>query len=298
MQGPEPSDITIEESIYPALYRAADAASQRAQRTFLNWVQLHSGLLICGAGLAVYGIECKWSALLAAALFLGALLTYQHLASREYESVWYRSRALAESVKTSTWRFMMRAEPFNESTSGTAKLSFVRLLRDLLREHPGLASELGGETSKDRQTTECMLLVRKLPLDKRKSIYCRERIDDQQAWYAAKSSHNRDQASFWSRILAILQLAAIVTVLVRVAYPWWTHWLTEIFVVAASSVVTWVQVKRFRELAAAYGLTAHEVGAVREQLAEIDSEEGFQDFVVNAEGAFSREHTQWLARRE
>ena len=65
----------------------------------------------------------------------------------------------------------------------------------------------------------------------------------------------------------------------------------------AGGVLTWIQVKRFQEIATAYALTAHEIGIVRGHLAESDTNEEFSKFVKDAENAFSREHTQWVVRQ-
>ncbi|EBT7445580.1 SLATT domain-containing protein, partial [Salmonella enterica] len=54
---------------------------------------------------------------------------------------------------------------------------------------------------------------------------------------------------------------------------------------------------KYNELAVSYFLTAHEIGDIKEQFNYISSENDFLEFVNNAEKAFSREHTQWLARR-
>ena len=55
--------------------------------------------------------------------------------------------------------------------------------------------------------------------------------------------------------------------------------------------------ERFSELAASYALAAHEIGIIREQ-ANAVSEAQFSTFVADTENAFSREHTQWVARKD
>jgi len=74
-------------------------------------------------------------------------------------------------------------------------------------------------------------------------------------------------------------------------------WPTEVFVVTAGAVLTWMQVKRFRELASSYGLAAQEIGIIRGELDEVKTESEFIEFVKDSENAFSREHTQWIARK-
>jgi hypothetical protein len=59
-----------------------------------------------------------------------------------------------------------------------------------------------------------------------------------------------------------------------------------------------MQIKKFSELSSAYSLTAHEIGIIEDRIDEADTEDEFSDFVNEAELAFSREHTQWLARQQ
>ena len=66
---------------------------------------------------------------------------------------------------------------------------------------------------------------------------------------------------------------------------------------AASSVLTWLQAKKHNEQSASYALAAHEISLVSGEAVGISSEMDLSDYVVNAETAFSREHTQWAARK-
>lgn len=96
----------------------------------------------------------------------------------------------------------------------------------------------------------------------------------------------------------ILQAIAVALVLARIAYPEWEIWPTGVFVVAAGSVTTWMQLKRFQEIGAAYALTAYEIGIIESKITEPETDELFSGFVRDAENAFSREHTQWIAKVE
>ena len=51
-------------------------------------------------------------------------------------------------------------------------------------------------------------------------------------------------------------------------------------------------------VAASYALAAHEIGLIKEQSLLPDTPEKFSLFVGDAENAFSREHTQWVARKD
>lgn len=289
----------MEDADYPALYQAANTASMDAQKRYLAFVRAYSAILMLAAGLGVYGIQQTEAAIVAALLIIASIFLSVLMLLRRDEDVWYRARAVAESVKTSCWRFMMRADPYLDAADvREVKSRFRARLKSILKEHKDLSSHLGGPVSEEEQITERMCNVRSMQWGERAEFYRTHRIDEQRSWYAKKSAWNRRQGRIWFGVLIACQSLAVVFVIMRVAYPAWGYWPTEVFVVAAGSALTWIQAKRFRELAAAYGLTAHEVGVVRGELESVDSENELADFVVDSENAFSREHTQWLARKD
>ena len=71
----------------------------------------------------------------------------------------------------------------------------------------------------------------------------------------------------------------------------------EVFAVIAVSSLTWIQLKRYQGLSSSYALAAHEIGTIKSISEEIETENDLSNFVINAENAFSREHTQWIAKR-
>jgi len=285
-------------SNYPALFRSADLASADAQNSYLLLIRIHSVLLILSAGFSVYGINNKGSAIFSALVIISAIFVSLLIILKKDEDRWYRTRAVAESVKTSTWKFMMKAEPFtDEKNKKVVKSEFLGRLKNILDEHKNLSHELGDENSSEKQITSSMLKIRDMPLNDRIDFYRKNRIDEQRKWYAKKASDAKKQSCFWFSLLIICQLIAIAFIIFRVAYPNFGYWPAEIFVVSASVVLTWIQIKRFRELASAYGLTAHELGFIRGELDSVENEKDFIQFVINSETAFSREHTQWLARK-
>jgi SMODS and SLOG-associating 2TM effector domain 1 len=89
-----------------------------------------------------------------------------------------------------------------------------------------------------------------------------------------------------------------LVLLVRIARPAIPYFPVEVIAVAASSVIGWMQLKRFDELASAYGLTAHEIGIIKTRFESVNDAATLSRFVSDAENAFSREHTQWAARRD
>jgi hypothetical protein len=139
---------------YPALYRCADEASLAAQQKHIRLFQLHSILLVAGAALSVYGIQDATSAAVAAIAFILAIGVPLFLELNQFVDAWYRTRAIAESVKTSTWLFMMRAEPFSTGlSSAEADKRLTNVLGRILSEHTHYAVEFASRLSGAQQIT-------------------------------------------------------------------------------------------------------------------------------------------------
>jgi len=284
---------------YPALFQSSDCASNDAQASYLRAIKAHVALLIFGAGLTINPLPTTEYSLLNALVFLCALGVSILIASKKFEKNWYSARAVAESVKTATWRYMMKTEPFLDAEKRKEVNSIFRnLLNEILKTNNQLGDLLGGEVSSEEQITEYMEVTRNYTLEERKEFYLKNRIDEQRKWYAHKSAENKRKGTRFFYLLVLLQSLAIACVLLRIAYPSWGLWPTDVFVVAAGGVLTWIQLKRFQEISAAYGLTAHEIGIIRGKLAEAETDSEFSEFVRDAENAFSREHTQWAAKHE
>jgi len=283
---------------FPALYQAADKASIDAQSMYLRLIKLHIFLLVFGAALTVNPLPTKEYSLINAFVFLCALGVSMLLAIKKYEKLWYSSRAVAESVKTATWRYLMKADPFRDASSiKEVNSTFRNLLNEILHSNNQIGQLLGGNVSTTEQISNEMGVIRSSSLQDRRDVYLTSRVDEQRKWYANKSAYNKRHSGYFFALLILLQLMAIAFVLLRIAYLSWSIWPTEVFVVLAGGVVTWMQVKRFQEIATAYALTAHEIGIVRGKLSESETDVEFSDFVLDAENAFSREHTQWVARQ-
>ncbi|WP_219702122.1 DUF4231 domain-containing protein [Marinomonas lutimaris] len=284
---------------YPALYRAADSASNNAQAKYLLAIRCQIFLFLVGALLSVNPLPTKEYSLLNALVFIAAICISILLATKNYEKTWYNSRALAESIKTASWRFMMKADPFLDATSIIeVKALFGNLLTEILRSNNNLGEVLGGEDSNEEQITALMLSTRNGTLVDRKAFYLKYRIDEQRKWYATKSALNKRRGGQFFFALILLQVFAVISVLLRIVYPEWSLWPTDIFVVAAGGVLTWMQLKRYREITASYSLAAHEIGIIRGMLEDSETDTKFSEFVRDSENAFSREHTQWAAKSD
>lgn len=283
---------------YPALYRAADEASKWAQNNLLRDYVFGSVLLILGASLAACNLKSPIAMVCNAFLFIGSLAAYAHSQYRDYRGKWYKTRALAESVKTATWRLVMGADPFASSNPQANLDKFNKLLKELLLENKEIGALIGGRYSNQEQITPEMVRISSLSVGEKRVIYLQDRIKEQGDWYAGKAETCKKDNSRFFRYIFVTYAVAIAFVLLKIAFPEYGFLHVELLAVIVSSFISWVQLRRFDELASAYGLTAHEVGLIMSQMPSATDAKKFSGFVSDAENAFSREHTQWAARRD
>ena len=281
---------------YPALFLDADAASNRYQARFLRLIRGEYITLFFAAVFSMSFLTGVVYYLLYAGIFFTGLLILVSRAQSKPEQWWYRCRALAESVKTLTWRYMMHAAPFGDNDE-QAKLRFRDELHEMFRQNKDTAQQITSDWSGNHQITKAMEGVRAMSRADRMAYYLERRVDEQRAWYSRKSRTNRDSAQFWIWVSGTAYVLAGSMALARIALPDWPYWPIEPLIVIAASIVGWMQIKKFNELAAAYTVAAHEIGLIRPKADVVSDEEQFSEFVNDAEKAFSREHTLWIARQ-
>lgn len=284
---------------YPSLYQVADKASLCAQTFLLRLTVLHALLLIIGTTLAINIQPQREYSLIMAIFYLAAVALSVFLGVKKYEKTWYNGRAVAESIKTSTWRYTMRAVPFEDAESVQApRAEFRNMLESIIRTNRELGDSISEHEDTGEQVTVEMNNIRALSLDDRKKYYLSNRIDEQRKWYATKAVYNRKMQKRWFFALIVSQSLAVVCALTRIAYPDWAYWPTDTLVLIASFCIAWMQLKKFNELSSSYSLTAQEIGVLRGHIESVTNENQLSEFVNSSELAFSREHTQWVARQE
>jgi hypothetical protein len=134
-------------------------------------------------------------------------------------------------------------------------------------------------------------------MEDRQEAYLEERIQDQQVWYSSKAETNRRMADRWRYLLIAIDAIAVLLGLLRVLGYFDVNWL-GIMAAAAASVAGWQQLKNYSSLSEAYSVTSQEVAIVSATIEQAASGEAdWAQRVHDAEAAFSREHTLWLARR-
>jgi hypothetical protein len=281
---------------FPALYQSASDLSIRSQKAFYRALFLHILALFIASVISVFGSDISEVAILQALVLLGALACAIYLFLCRPDRYWYGGRAVAESIKTVTWRFVSKAEPFINSDE-IDRSQFTQKLRAIVEQNIDVAQHLVTNLELV-QITDNMIAFRQEAVEERRSRYVNHRIVDQQKWYGKKALDNKRKVTrfFWA--LMITNFLAIVFAISKIRFPAVPYWPTDAIVVIAAGLLSWIQAKRFQELSASYALAAHEISLVREQAAHTMNDEALSKFIGDAENAFSREHTQWIARKD
>lgn len=286
----------MKETDFPGLYQSADTLSGGAQSSFFTALIFNLIFLVSAAAVSVINYPHWGAAVIQAVLLAGATASSVYLALVRPERLWYSGRAVAESIKTLTWRYVSRAEPFHEADPVAKKLFLVKL-KAVISQNQGVSDKLTSHIS-EIQISATMVQLREGSFDARRDNYIKCRINDQLAWYEKKAKLNRKASERFFAALIFINAIAFICALIKIANVQYQYFPTDILIAFAASLLTWMQAKRFSELSASYALTAHEIGIIREQADDLVSDDGLSLFVGDAENAFSREHTQWVARKD
>ena len=286
----------MSDDLLPALYESADKIAKDSQSVFCWLFGMNLVFLTIAVALSVFYVAsvefiyCQIFVLFSS-LGITILLGYQLP-----EKTWYGGRALAESTKTMAWRFMMKAEPFNVDDTKSSEL-FLEKLKKLIRDNKEITSKSVASLGK-KEITDEMKSVRASKMADRKTYYLNNRIINQLDWYKSKSAFNQKRAKQFFYLIILVTLLAIAFSIFRISNPTAEQWPTDVYIGIASALLGWNQAKKFRELSASYAQTAYEINLIKAQAAQVKTEKDFSIFVSDAENAFSREHVQWLARRD
>lgn len=281
----------------PGLYQCANQASLIAQKVYFTNLMLYLILLVGAAYISFAFPKNILGSLLSAILFLVTLGILIFLRAKRPDDTWYHGRAVAESVKTRTWRWMMKSEPYSDCDNvEIVSKQFVSDLKTILDQNQSLSHSLQSTTAIKDAISSTMKTIRALPIADRLAIYLSQRVQNQIEWYWKKAGFNKRRASLWFRVSVVLHSIAIGMLLYRIYNPIILLPI-EVIATASGAVLTWLQAKKHNELNSAYTLTAHEIMLIKAEADSVHDERQLSEYVKNSETAFSREHTQWVARK-
>lgn len=287
---------------YPMLYQVSDSSAIQAQKkhfwlvrakiaflliivvvTSFAWNQVPSLRTTAAMGLAIF---------LVVVMFISAIMDM-----RKFDRTWFSSRAIAESVKTESWKFIMKVKPYDGAVPDSeAEDRFLDRLDELLHSQPSVCSE-SVPNLQSTQITDHMRQMRNKTFKNRRTYYTQRRIHDQKDWYSTKANFNKVREFRWFIMAWILQLAAAAIAIVVIGFSDLIINPVGAVTTAGAGVLSWIHARSYRELSQSYGLVAHELSLLEDRANQVSTEEKLAEIVLDTEKTISREHTIWLARR-
>lgn len=215
---------------------------------------------------------------------------------KRFDKAWFDCRAIAESVKTTSWRYMVRYPPFHDDQS--SEKEFVARLRKIRKER-GMALQYSAEYEDNDagEVTARMRNIRSLDLTARKKLYLDARLANQRQWYLGKAKENAAASKTWFWTVTFLQITAIVAAVGEAVLSTIPVSVVPLITTLAAVFVAWSQIKRHDELAQTYALAGHELRELETLATSIQTEDDLHALVEDTEETVSREHTLWCARR-
>ena len=282
---------------FPGVLDSADEASLAAQKESIFLIKLQLSFLLLTTILSAFIGLYRGLLILVAISMVGSLFVTSLIRIRKKERVWFDGRALAESIKTLCWRYMIGAEPFKTAIPDEEvdKL-FIESIKSVWQERKNLSSVLISNSKNQTYLTETMKEIRNLDFHQRMELYLEHRVQNQQKWYSDKCKYNRKRETWLFNASFLFQILAIIYIII-LANQNWTINITGILSALVTITITWLQVKQHQELAQAYGVAAQELTFIHSMSFEVKSEDSLSDYVNESENAISREHTLWVARR-
>jgi len=189
-----------------------------------------------------------------------------------------------------------RAEPF-DTDDATARADFRSRLQLIATQNSKVVERMS-EFLGDAQVSEAMDRMRSADHATRVKVYAQDRIQDQQNWYVGKQKTNARRARISFGLLIVANALAVLFALLKIKYPAEPFWPTDLFLAIAGALLIWMQARRYSELSASYAVAATDISLFKDRLKTGISEADFSLFVGDAENAFSREHTLWVARQD
>lgn len=289
--------MTLADADMPAMFKAADTASNDAQSAYLRCFKWHSLALVVAATAGATTLiwdehDVDIAGLVAVLAFLVALGISIVVSHRKYEGRWYEARAVAESAKTLAWSYSVGAASIPLSLSDQeARQRMTSRLAGLLC---GLKHDAAIRPEGTLNITPGMDRLRQASFAERRDAYLAGRIDDQLSWYVGRAKRNDDLAGRWFVATITLELAGVALGFAKAA-RFIEFDALGILAAIAAVIGAWARVKQYESLASAYSLTARELSIVRDRAPQDEDEDAWAEYVHDAEEAISREHTMWKA---
>lgn len=292
----------MQEQDFPSFYQAADKASIKAQRFYVNFLRVDLVSMVTAALLTIYNFENQSPKLtiyiISGLLLLISTILTLTIKNQQYEDTWYQGRALAESIKTITWRYITCSENFESSLpQASADTNFINTIHELNKEFSTLSSRLDAKLLSLPIISLEAKRIRSLNWQERKDLYIKNRIQNQKGWYSTKAEFNAARKDLWFWIVIIAQILSILASALLIFLPNSTWNLVGLFTTISAAGLAWLELKQHHVLKEAYTTAAVELNKIESLSFNVVSESDLVKYVLDSENAISREHTLWVAQR-
>lgn len=290
-------------SDYPCLFQSSDSASVIEQKSYINLCRIDFVLIVLAAFFSGFSLNpslkfFKWCALFALISLIISFCLKLIIKIGKWDKKWFDTRAVAESVKTVTWRYIMGVEPYeNTMPIQDADRKFVNKLDEILKSTSKASGSLAKNIEGRQQISNRMRKIRQMNIKKRKTIYLQQRIKDQKDWYSRKAKYNGDKEIMWFWVTMIVELLAIFAAIYIFNTLNGSFNPIGTFTTLVVVFTAWNQTKKHGELSQSYTIAAHELISIESLAVHIENEEKLNDYVRDTENAISKEHTMWCAKR-
>ncbi|QAY94001.1 DUF4231 domain-containing protein [Pseudomonas sp. ACM7] len=281
--------------IYPELQKLVSNKSKLAQKCHFYLIFLNLALLVTAAFLSKFKIGILDFQFNQTLILICGFSILVYLGLIKPERAWYASRSLSETIKTLSWRFCYKAGPFGNSDETDSSI-FAERVRESCMESDSVDGFSAGYQLPAEPTLQ-MLLIRELTLEEKTKFYVVNRVGSQLSWYKRKAKANKTLAKFIFALSCFVSAGAVVfsyfnELRGNAQLP------TDLLIALSSSLIACMQTKKYTELTAAYELTAYEISLARDLVHSLKTSLELERFVNEMENLFSREHTQWTAKRQ
>ena len=284
----------------PDSYSTYDESAIIAQRNHFRLIQFELILLVVVAALSLsvnlFQNE-DFSTIIFSVIFfiflIGIIIQAQY-GKRQFGRKWFEFRAVAESIKSLAWQYAMECGDFyEENEANKLFLQIIKQIKETYQINPD-SKLIPGGILKDIQPS--MKEMRKKGWHEKRETYIKERVDNQITWYTDKAKINDDYSKKYDNSVLFLQIFIIIACIFLV----YTHIngapALALVVTLIVSIIGWSRSKQYAELVEPYQNAARELNGIKQNIEMAKLKIDFQNFVIEAEQAISREHTMWLAK--
>lgn len=280
---------------YPKIHLRASRSSDFYQKSNYALILTNLIVLVLAAGVDSFKPESlndyyPKTLLLILSLCLAILINRMSLGKK-----WHASRSLSETIKTLTWRFKMGAAPFDSSNSLRGALFLERLEQACLESNKLIGFNKFAIQNDDLEFSS--LEIFNPSLEENIATYITHRANNQLRWYTQKAQRNEHMSKAFFFLFIICNTGAMGCSAWQETVGDLQISLTGLLIAFSTAIIGWVEARKYNELSAAYLMTRNEISLLVLDMHNISTPSELASFVTEAESLFSREHTQWAAKR-